>query len=120
MKIGIVGSRKRTDKNNIYDLINTLSTADVIVSGGCSGPDTFAEEAAKAKGIEVKVFLPELPAKDSPRYKYEKIDAFYARNKLIAENCDILHAFVSPDRKGGTENTIRYAQKIGVPVIVHN
>lgn len=119
MKIGIVGSRKRTDKNNIYDLINTLSTADVIVSGGCEGPDTFAEEAAKAKGIEVKIYLPILPPKDSPRFKFAKIDALYARNKLIAENSDVIHAFVSPDRKGGSEFTIKHAQKIGVPVVIH-
>ena len=121
MKYGIIGSRKRTDKQNITDLINSFTTADVVVSGGCSGPDTWAEEAARAKGLDVKVFLPELPInKKSPRYKFEKIDAFYARNRLIVENSDVLHAFVAPDRKGGTEYSIKHAQKIGVPFVIHN
>jgi hypothetical protein len=31
---------------------------------------------------------------------------------LIAEDVDVLYAFVSPDRKGGTENTIDYARKL--------
>ncbi len=39
--------------------------------------------------------------------------AYYARNKKIAENVDVLYAFVAPDRKGGTENTIGYAEKLG-------
>jgi len=30
-----------------------------------------------------------------------------ARNTLIANNCDILIACVSPDRTGGTEDTIK-------------
>jgi predicted Rossmann fold nucleotide-binding protein DprA/Smf involved in DNA uptake len=120
MRYGIIGSRARTDKNNIIDLVNSLTTSDMIVSGGCSGPDTWAEEAARKKGIDVKVFLPDLPInKKSPRYKFEKIDAFYARNRLIVENSDVVHAFVSPDRKGGTEYTIKYAQKMKIPVVVH-
>jgi predicted Rossmann fold nucleotide-binding protein DprA/Smf involved in DNA uptake len=121
MKYGIIGSRKRSDKQNIVDLINSLNTSDVVISGGCEGPDLWAEEAARAKGINTKIFLPDLQIdKKSPRYKYKKIDAYYARNRLIAENSDIIHAFVAPERKGGTEYTIKYAHKIGIPVIIHN
>jgi hypothetical protein len=67
--------------------------------------------------LDAIVFLPKLPPKSSPRYLFT--EAYYARNKLIAENCDILHAFVSPDRKGGTENTINHALKLGKQVIIH-
>lgn len=89
----------------------------MVISGGCAGPDTWAEEAARAAGLEVSIFLPDLPPKGSPRHTFT--EAFYARNRLIAENSEILHAFVSTDRKGGTEYTINHARKIGVPVVIH-
>jgi len=118
MKYGIIGSRKRTDKQTIVDFVNTLTASDIVVSGGCVGPDLWAEEAARAIGIDPLIFLPDLPPKGSPRYEFTK--AFYARNKLIAENSDVIHAFVAPNRKGGTENTIKHALKIGIPVIIHS
>lgn len=117
MRVGIVGSRKFPLPTPIQSLIGSLPHGSIIVSGGCSGPDTWAEEAARAAGFEVSIFLPDLPPKGSPRHDFTK--AFYARNRLIAENSDLLHAFVSPDRKGGTEYTIRHAKKIGVPVVIH-
>jgi len=118
MKYGIIGSRRRADKQTVIDFIKTLKEGDTVVSGGCAGPDAWAENAAKSAGVEVLIFLPNLPPKGSPRYEFTK--AFYARNKLIAENSDIIHAFVAPDRKGGTENTIKHALKIGIPVVIHS
>lgn len=119
MRYGIIGSRKRTDKQSVVNLVNSFSESDIVVSGGCLGPDVWAEKAATAKNLDVKIFLPDLPPKGSPRYKYRMIDAFYARNRLIVENSDIIHAFVSHDRSGGTEYTIKYAKKIGIPVFIH-
>lgn len=117
MKIGIIGSRRRIDKQTIIDFVNTLTTSDTIVSGGCAGPDMWAEKAARSAGLEVLIFLPDLPPKGSPLYEFTK--AFYARNQRIAENSDVIHAFVAPDRKGGTENTLKYARKIGIPIVIH-
>lgn len=117
MKCGIIGSRKRTDRQSVINLVNNLKPGDIVVSGGCAGPDTWAEQAAIAIGLDVKIFLPDLPAKGSPRYKFTK--AFYARNRLIAENSDVIHAFVSPNRTGGTEYTVKHAAKIGIPVVIH-
>ena len=77
----------------------------------------WAEEESRASGLDVLIFLPALPPKGSPRHLFTK--AFYARNRLIVENSDIIHAFVFSDRKGGTEYTIKYAQKIGVPIVIH-
>nr|MBC8360928.1 hypothetical protein [Candidatus Desulfatibia profunda] len=116
MKIGIIGSRKRTDKQAVYDLVKMFSQNDIVVSGGCVGPDTWAEEAARSAELDVLIFLPALPHKGSPRHEFTK--AFYARNRLIAENSDILYAFVSPDRKGGTEHTIKHAEKLGKKVFI--
>jgi predicted Rossmann fold nucleotide-binding protein DprA/Smf involved in DNA uptake len=117
MRVGVIGSRKFQPSASVKSFIGTLSQPSVIVSGGCAGPDLWAEEAARAVGLEVMIFLPTLPPKGSPRHQFT--DAFYARNRLIAENSDILHAFVSPDRKGGTEYTIKHAEKIGIPVVIH-
>jgi predicted Rossmann fold nucleotide-binding protein DprA/Smf involved in DNA uptake len=109
--IGIVGSRRRRDYWNIWELVETFSENTVVISGGCKGPDKWATEHAKLKGLKIVEYLPELPPSGSPRYEFTK--AYYARNKKIAENVDVLYAFVAPDRKGGTENTIGYAEKLG-------
>jgi len=117
MRVGVVGSRKFSSKSSVHGLINELPQGSNIISGGCDGPDLWAEEAARSAGFDVSVFLPNLPTKGSPRYEFTK--AFYERNRLIVKNSDILHAFVSPNRKGGTEYTIKYALKIGIPVVIH-
>ena len=36
--------------------------------------------------------------------------------RQIAAACDVLIAFVAHDRKGGTENTIEHARRLGKPV----
>jgi len=117
MKVGVIGSRKFQSSKSVKALVSSLPIGSIVISGGCAGPDSWAEEAARAIGFEVSIFLPSLPPKGSPRHAFTK--AFYERNRLIAENSDILHAFVSPDRKGGTEYTIKHAQKIGIPVVIH-
>lgn len=118
MRVGVIGSRKFMTSQSIKDFVRSLPRDSIVISGGCAGPDTWAEEAARAAGLEVSIFLPDLPPKGSPRHIFT--EAFYARNRLIAENCDVLHAFVAPDRKGGTEYTIKHALKLGKQVIIHN
>lgn len=44
--------------------------------------------------------------------------AGFIRNGNIADKSDILIAIVAKDRKGGTEDTIRKAKKIGKKVII--
>jgi predicted Rossmann fold nucleotide-binding protein DprA/Smf involved in DNA uptake len=117
MKVGIAGSRERTDAKSVVDYIDSLGENDVVISGGCRGVDTWAEIAAKRRGLKTIVFLPEKPPKGAPKHEWTK--AFYARNLQIAEACDVLVAFVSPKRKGGTENTINHAEKLGKPVIIN-
>lgn len=118
MRVGIIGSRKLTSPKPVQSLVKSLPHDSLVVSGGCKGPDLWAETAAREAGLEVKIFLPDLPPTGSPHHEFTA--AFYARNRLIAENSDILHAFVSPERKGGTEYTIKYAEKIGVSVVIHS
>ncbi len=49
-------------------------------------------------------------------WAYSKI--CYERNTLIAQDSDILIACVSPDRKGGTEDTINKYLKMGKDKLV--
>ncbi|MAE81809.1 MAG: hypothetical protein CMB80_03655 [Flammeovirgaceae bacterium] len=111
MKIGIVGSRRRHCKDLVEALVAEFPQGTVVVSGGCRGVDSWAAEAAAKRGLGVIVYAPDLPSGNSPRWEFTK--AYFARNKLIAENSDVLYAFVSPDRKGGTENTIKHAKELG-------
>ena len=113
-KVGIVGSRRRQDYCNIWELVDTFSKDTIVVSGVCKGPDKWATDHAKLKGLKIVEYLPDLPKSGSPRYEFTK--AYYARNKQIAEDVDVLYAFAAPDRKGGTENTIEYAKKFNKEV----
>ena len=113
-KVGIVGSRRRTDKKSIEKLVASLPEGTTIVSGGCKGVDTWAVKAGRERGFPIMEFLPYKPPDDSPRWEFTK--AYYNRNRKIVEASDIIYAFVAEDRTGGTENTIKHAQELGVPV----
>jgi len=115
MKVAVVGSRRRTDKQSVYNLIDSLGMEDTIVSGGCHGVDTWAEERAIERGLKTIIFRPLLSGSMS---YIERVNIYYDRNKKIAEAGDIIYAFVAPDRRGGTENTIKYAEKLGKKVVI--
>ena len=110
MFLGIVGSRRRNteaDKSLIREKIKFYMAAGpvTLVSGGCKrGADRFAEELAKELGLEIIIFYPD--TRDGVT-RFEYAQACFKRNGYIAEKSDILIACVAPDRKGGTEDTIR-------------
>lgn len=118
MRVGVVGSRRRNsdlDRALVFRVLNTHYTYPTIVSGGCKkGADVFAKEYALEKGLE---YVEYRPRTDPPVRSYgEAVQRYHYRNRLIAENCDVLIALVAADRKGGTENTIKHAQRAGTPV----
>lgn len=115
MIYGIIGSRHRIDRNSIQAFISSIPDDSIVISGGCQGVDKWAIQSAKARGLPTREYLPNL-ANCKKYFEYTK--AYYARNKLIAANCDVLAAFVSDNRKGGTENTIKYAKKFGKKIII--
>jgi len=112
--VGIVGSRRRQCEEEVRALVRSLAPSVTIISGGAKGVDSWAADEAKRLGIPLKVFLPQ---KKGPGYGWA-CRAYSERNKKIAYSVDILYAFVSEDRKGGTEQTIRYARKRGIEVII--
>lgn len=111
MYLGVVGSRRRdtpADKELIRQAILKFDRP-VLVSGGCKrGADAFAEELAAELGLEIIVFLPDLYG---VKTRFDYAARCYARNTLIADESDRLIACVAPDRKGGTEDTIKKFRK---------
>ena len=119
--IGIVGSRRRDTVEDYRQCEKTFleiyEEGDSIVSGGCSeGADRFAVLFRDKFNIPLEEHLPDLPSKGSQYYEFVK--AYYARNTLIAQDCDILLAMVAPDRKGGTEDTIKKVKKLGKSIVM--
>lgn len=113
MRVAIVGSRRRTDRQAVELCVGELPIGTIVVSGGASGPDTWAEEAARARGLPVIALRPYRAGIAS---RFEAVERYYARNQRVVDDCDRVIAFVAPDRKGGTEDTIRRAVKAGKPV----
>ena len=110
MKLGIVGSRRRASNKDLQILKERVIELqpDMIISGGCmTGADRFAECIAKELGIPIMIYYPKL-CRGINYPPFEVTEAMYARNRLIAIESDYLIALVADNRKGGTENTIKY------------
>ena len=107
MKVAVIGSRSLTDIE-IDNLIPPDAT--LIISGGADGIDTLAEQYADRRGIKKLILYPdyELYGKSAP----------LIRDKLIVDNADAVIA-IWDGRSTGTEYTINYAKRRGVPVEVY-
>ena len=118
-KIIIIGTRTRNTQEDYKTVYNEFkkwyNNSDIIVSGGCKkGGDRFAELIAKKLSIPITIHYPILPESGSPRWTYAK--ANYERNTVVANETEedtVTIACVSPNRKGGTEDTIKKIQKKG-------
>lgn len=113
--IGIVGSRRRDAYGDFEAVMNAFLAVyrdgDRVVSGGCKmGGDWFAECIARDKGLTIVIHHAD--------WKRHGRSAGFIRNTRIAEDADVLLALVAPDRKGGTEDTIRKALRLGKEVIL--
>lgn len=126
LKVGVVGSRRRDTEQDkelvrqaLRHLINKNPNVRLhLVSGGCpKGADRFAEELSEELKLGISIHYPDkakLEANTS--WAYAKIA--YARNTLIAEECDMLLAVVADDRRGGTEDTIKKVDNLKKPVVL--
>lgn len=117
MKIAIVGSRTFGDmltdrrmRQRVFAYVATLPKDTVIVSGGASGVDTWAETAARQYGLAVIVFKPD--------WKAFGKSAGFIRNRQIITEADSVVAFWDGQSKG-TNNSIGLAQAQGKRVIVN-
>ena len=115
MIYAIVGARKRKDREAVTQFVDSLAQDDVVISGDAKGVDSWAIEAARRRGLETRIYQADTTG---CKHRWEYANAYYARNARLAMECNILVAFVAPERKGGTENTIRHAQKLKRRIII--
>ncbi len=126
--IGIVGSRRRDSEDDyekcVAAFFNVYRPGDKIVSGGCpQGGDRFAEIIAAGVGCEITIHYPDnerldVMLMDAGKFRQAYAIINFARNTLIAQDCTVLIAVVAEDRKGGTEDTVKKALKLGKKVIL--
>ena len=124
IRVGIVGSRKYTNKKKVKDLIFELKQkpdTDVeIVSGGQrDGADGYAKKFALELDMKYVEFPPshynwnmhcKLSATEYNTQYY--VTNYFKRNKQIAEYSDIIVAFIPEGVESrGTMNTIEHAKK---------
>ncbi len=103
MKVAIIGSRGITDA----DIAKYIPPdADLIISGGAKGVDTLAEKYADEHGIKKLILYPD--------YELYGRNAPLIRDRLIVDHADLVIAFWDGQSRG-TEYTVSYAQRRGVP-----
>ena len=125
IKIGIVGSRKYTNKKKIKDLLyeikqKTHTEVEIVSGGQRDGADGYARKFALELGMDYVEFPPahynwnmhcKLPAT-----KYNKpyyVTNYFKRNKQIAEYSDIIVAFIPVGVESkGTMNTVSHAERL--------
>ena len=116
--IGIVGARKYKDRQSVIDFVNELPVDSIVVTGSCRGVCTWAGSAARARGLQVKIFSPDL---NNARDKFEIVERYYERNRQLISACDIVHAFISKEAglTGGTKYEVEYAKRLRKDVFLH-
>lgn len=110
-RYAVVGSRAFKDELLIYRILAVTidDEHDTIVSGCAEGPDTWAEEWAKDRGVEFKGFPPDKSLPSPAR--------FFARNTQIAEDCDQLLGFWD-GVSGGMLDTAGKVERLGKRVVL--
>jgi hypothetical protein len=116
--VGIVGARKFKDRKSVIDLVNGLPVDSIVVTGSCRGVCTWAGSAAKLRGLQVKIYSPNL---NNARCKYEIVQRYYQRNRQLISACDVVHAFISKEAgfTGGTKFEVEYAKSLRKMVFLH-
>ena len=124
IRVGIVGSRKYTNKKKIKELLFELkqkphTDVEVVSGGQRDGADGYAKKFALELDMKYVEFPPahyswnmhcKLPATRYNKPYY--VTNYFKRNKQIAEYSDIVIAFIpSGVESKGTMNTIEYAKK---------
>jgi hypothetical protein len=132
MNVGVVGSRNWTDRDLIYRVLLDINQQWLgnydpcpeyplgrrgeddmhIISGGARGVDTIAVEWGIVHWVKFTEYKPEWTHNGhyNPRAGFE-------RNETIIRNSDVVLAF-QKDASRGTQNSIDWCRKLGVPVII--
>ena len=132
IKIGIVGSRMYTDKEAVETAVDKCIEKygkDIcIISGGARGADYLGKIVALEKKLKYIEYNPAHEAYNQysgkPKEYYGKpynVKHYFERNSFIAEECQLLLAFIPAGHiSNGTNDTIGKAKKLNKPVIIIN
>jgi hypothetical protein len=107
-RVAIVGSRGYTNKPFVEAFVRHLSEGSVVISGGADGPDSWAEDAARSRGLQVITYIPDWEGLGKK--------AGVVRNQKIVDEAEVLIAFWDGQSKG-TADSIRRARAKKIPVI---
>ena len=113
LRVAVVGSRSLAGnaaaRAFVLDFVATLPPVAIVVSGGARGPDQWAADTARRRGLGVAEFWPE----------YDRLGrgAPFARNEEIAANCDGMLA-VWDGVSRGTMDVVGRTRARGVQVRV--
>lgn len=117
--VAVVGSRKFKHLERVTAYVDSLDWDTIVISGGADGPDSAAIKAAEERGMVTKVFPVDktgLPPYPEGRAEFRR--RAYARNLVIAQECDEMVAFWD-GVSGGTKHVFRAAQDMGKKVTVN-
>jgi len=130
--IGIVGSRKYNNRlaveTAVNECIKKYGNDICIISGGAFGADRLGRIVALDKKLKYIEFNPAHEAwneySGKPKEYYGKpynVKNYFERNSFIAEECQLLLAFIPVGHiSNGTNDTIEKAKKLNKPVIMIN
>jgi len=93
----------------VREYIGKLHPGCTVISGGARGVDHVAETAARVRGLEMLVFVPD--------WHRHGRSAGIIRNRMIVEACDVVAAFWDGESRG-TKSTIDIAKSLDKPVRV--
>ena len=124
MKVGFTGNRDGMTKDQITTIKRLLSIRPVeLHHGDCIGCDAFAHTIATDLRIPVIGHPPDLPGQRMFLHYAEEREKkpYLERNHDIVDETDILIACPKGAEeivRSGTWATVRYARKVGKPILV--
>ena len=131
MRVGIVGSRRYENRKKIKDFIFELRKKFgndlIVVSGGCkNGADRYAKKYALELDVQYEEYPPFHEVHNLycvlPESLYGKdynVSNYFARNKQIAKNSDMIVGFIPENiESNGTVSTLKYAKKFNKKTLI--
>lgn len=109
-RVAIVGTRVYPHLDRVRSYIATLPPDTTIVSGGALGVDSTAEQAARARGLDVLIFRAD--------WQRDGKGAGLKRNTQIVESADVVVAFWDGE-SAGTLDSIKKATKRNKKVVIY-
>ena len=109
--MAIVGSRHFPELDRVRDFVRALPNGATVVTGGASGVDAAAGEAARERALGLIKLPPRLEEASDP-------SASARRNQELVESADVLVAFWD-GQSSGTRKTVERALESGREVHVY-